>query len=73
MTTDLTPQKDKPLWPLSVYAPAKGEPSLLTELDESPEELRIKAHLALKNGSMNEYVGDGLFNHISTNSLCRSS
>ena len=53
---DLTPNKEKPLWPLSSYAPSKHEPLLLAGLDESPEELRVKAFTALKAGNINEYV-----------------
>lgn len=53
---DLNPGTDKPLWPLSSYAPAKHEPLLISGLDESPEELRVKAVTALKNGNINEYV-----------------
>ena len=56
ITHDLTPNKEKPLWPLSSYGPSKHEPLLLAGLDESPEELRVKAFTALKAGNINEYV-----------------
>jgi nucleoporin NUP42 len=56
MTTDLTPQSDKPLWPLSSYGAAKHEPTLLKDLDESPEELRVRAVVAIQAGNINEYV-----------------
>jgi nucleoporin NUP42 len=47
---------DKPLWPLSTFGPAKYEPNLISNLDESMEELRLKAVVALKAGTVNEYV-----------------
>jgi nucleoporin NUP42 len=56
MTADLTPQSDKPLWPLSSYGAAKHEPALLKDLDESPEELRVRAVAANQAGNINEYV-----------------
>lgn len=56
MTKDVTPQQDKPLWPLSSYGAAKYEPIVIGGLDESPEELRVKAVTALKAGTINEYV-----------------
>lgn len=58
MTSDLTPQTDKPLWPLSSYGAAKHEPTLLKDLDESPEELRVRAATAIRAGNVNEYVSD---------------
>lgn len=56
ITKDFTPNNDKPLWPLSSYGPAKYQANLLTGLDESPEELRVRAVQAIKNGNMQEYV-----------------
>ena len=56
MTKDLTAHVDKPLWPLSSYGPAKHEPTLISNLDESPEELRVRAVTALRSGSTNDYV-----------------
>ncbi|TFK69409.1 hypothetical protein BDN72DRAFT_840374 [Pluteus cervinus] len=56
IASDLTQHKDKPLWPLSCYAPAKGEPNVLSGLDESPEELRVRAHTARQAGNLSEYV-----------------
>lgn len=53
---DLTPLSDKPLWPLSCYGPTKHEPNLLTGLDESPEELRVRAFTANRAGNHAEYV-----------------
>jgi nucleoporin NUP42 len=54
MRSDLS--TDKPLWPLSVYGPAKHEPNIIFGLDESMEELRVRAASALKAGNVNEYV-----------------
>ena len=56
MISDITPSKDKPLWPLSSYGPAKYEPIVIGGLDESPEELRLKAVTALTTGTTAEYV-----------------
>jgi nucleoporin NUP42 len=56
MTKDITPLQDKPLWPLSSYGAAKYEPIVIGGLDESLEELRVKAVTALKAGTINEYV-----------------
>lgn len=55
---DLTPGADKPLWPLSSYGPGKFEPILVGGLDESSEELRVKAVLALQAGNLNQYVSN---------------
>lgn len=56
MTKDFTPQMEKPLWPMSSYGPAKYEPILVSNLDESPEELRVRAMTAIKSGSISDYV-----------------
>jgi nucleoporin NUP42 len=56
MAKDVTPQQDKPLWPLSSYSAAKYEPIVIGGLDESFEELHVKAVTALKAGTINEYV-----------------
>jgi nucleoporin NUP42 len=56
MTKDFTLHADKPLWPLSSYGPAKSEPTFITNLDESQEELRVRAVTALKSGAVNDYV-----------------
>ncbi|KDR84254.1 hypothetical protein GALMADRAFT_87139 [Galerina marginata CBS 339.88] len=53
---DLTESVDKPIWPLSSYAAAKHEPLLISGLDESAEELRVKAFTASQAGSLNEYL-----------------
>ncbi|OJA18916.1 hypothetical protein AZE42_07864, partial [Rhizopogon vesiculosus] len=53
---DVTPLQDKPLWPLSSYGAAKYEPIVIGGLDESPEELRVKAVTALKAGIITEYM-----------------
>ncbi|KAM6490734.1 hypothetical protein JOM56_014077 [Amanita muscaria] len=56
LTKDLSVGVDKPAWPLSTYGPAKNEPNLLGGLDESPEELRVRAVTTLRAGSANEYM-----------------
>jgi nucleoporin NUP42 len=56
MTKDFDFKADKPSWPLSSYGPAKHEKNLLPPLDESPEELRLKAATAMRNGNISEYV-----------------
>jgi nucleoporin NUP42 len=56
MTKDFDFKADKPSWPLSSYGPAKHEKNLLPPLDESPEELRLKAVTAMRNGNTSEYV-----------------
>jgi nucleoporin NUP42 len=57
MTKDLTVQVDKPLWPLSSYGPSKHEVNLISNLDESPDELRVRAAAAIKAGAISDYVG----------------
>jgi hypothetical protein len=47
---------DKPSWPLSSYGVAKNEPTFLSGLDVSPEELRVQAVLALKDNKIQDYV-----------------
>lgn len=47
---------ERPIWPLSCFAPAKLQPSLIANLDESPEELRVMAAEAARKGTMQEYV-----------------
>jgi hypothetical protein len=56
MSKDFVPGSDKPIWSLSSYGPAKYEPNLVSGLDESFEELRMKATLALKSNTGHEYV-----------------
>ncbi|KAF9226921.1 hypothetical protein BS17DRAFT_513818 [Gyrodon lividus] len=56
ISNDVTPFIDKPLWPLSSYGPAKHEPVVIGGLDESPEELHLKAVTALKAGTIDEYI-----------------
>ena len=56
MTKDLTAGQDRPMWPLTSYGPAKFVPTVLGGLDESPEELRVKAVTAMKAGNISEYV-----------------
>ena len=56
MKKDFGPNGEKPLWPLSVYGPAKHEPNLSPSLDESPEELRIRAVQAKAANTIPDYV-----------------
>ncbi|KAG6902201.1 hypothetical protein C0995_003033 [Termitomyces sp. Mi166 len=55
LANDLTPQRDKPLWPLSTYGPARHEPNLLANLDTSPEELRYQAFISKQEGKAELY------------------
>lgn len=55
---DLTAGQDKPLWPLSSYGASKSEPCVITGLDESAEELRVKAMQALQANNLVEYVSN---------------
>ncbi|OWZ62973.1 hypothetical protein AYX15_04954 [Cryptococcus neoformans] len=52
--SDLT--VELPQWILSVYGAAKYEPNLIYEGELSPEELRWRSALALKEGKVQEYV-----------------
>lgn len=54
LTRDL--QTEKPVWPLSSFGPAKCQPTLIADLDESPEEMRVKAAQAARAGNIQEYV-----------------
>ena len=56
MTKDLTPGQEKPMWPLTSYGPGKFQPLLVGGLDESFEELRLRAVTAIKSGTTDEYV-----------------
>ena len=47
---------EKPVWPLSSYGAAKNAPNLLTDLDLSSEELRVRAYEAQKSGQVQQYV-----------------
>lgn len=60
---DLTYRRDnekgeRPLYPLGAYGPGKGAPKQLIEgdLEQSPEELRVQAYLALANGLLPQFV-----------------
>jgi hypothetical protein len=67
MTKDLTPGQEKPLWPLTSYGPMKNQPLLIGGLDESFEELRVRAVTALKSGAINDYVRLTLLPHTPLN------
>lgn len=60
MVNDMSQGGEKPSWPLSCYAPAKHEPVLIPGLDESSEELRVKAYVAIKAGNLSEYVCENI-------------
>ena len=47
---------ERPLWPLSSYSAAKNAPNLLSNLDLSSEELRVRAYDAQKSGQIQQYV-----------------
>ena len=47
---------EKPIWPLSSFGPAKMQPNLIAGLDESPEELRVRANQAASAGTTQDYV-----------------
>ena len=47
---------EKPIWPLSSFGPAKMQPNLIAGLDESPEEMRVRAAQVARAGTMQEYV-----------------
>ena len=55
-------ESEVPMWPLSSFGPAKHQPNLVGPLDDSPEELRVKAAQAAKAGTTQDYV--------SVHSLC---
>ncbi|PKI84688.1 hypothetical protein MVES_000941 [Malassezia vespertilionis] len=46
----------RPLWKLTSYAPARGEPNLIAGLDRSPEEDRMAAYEASRSGNQAAYV-----------------
>ena len=53
---DLDVKIDRPSWPLSSYGPAKFQETIIGHLDESPEELRVKAAQAAKANAYSDYV-----------------
>ncbi|KAJ3711261.1 hypothetical protein DFJ43DRAFT_112159 [Lentinula guzmanii] len=56
LLSDITLGKEKPLWPLSSYGPAKYEPDIVVGLDTCPEELRVKAWEAKVQNNVNGYI-----------------
>ncbi|KAJ3924417.1 MAG: hypothetical protein NXY57DRAFT_969944, partial [Lentinula lateritia] len=56
LSSDITLGKEKPLWPLSSYGPAKYEPVIVVGLDACPEELRVKAWEAKVQNNLNGYI-----------------
>ena len=49
------------MWPLSSFGPAKMQPTLIGGLDDSPEEMRVKAAQAARAGTTQDYVSAFLF------------
>jgi nucleoporin NUP42 len=47
---------ERPVWPLSSFGVSKYAPTLVAGFDESPEELRVRAVLALQSNTIAEYV-----------------
>lgn len=59
---DLT--DERPIWPLSSYGPGKNAPLQLMEgdIEQSPEEMRVRHYLALAKGNPQESVRCSVFN-----------
>ena len=55
IASDLGPH-GRPLWKLTSYAPARGEPNLIDGLDMSPEEVRVMAYRAQQSGQGAAYM-----------------
>lgn len=53
---DLT--TERPRWVMSSYGPGKGEPSMISGLDVSPEELRLQFYTARTQNNPALYVRD---------------
>jgi nucleoporin NUP42 len=53
---DLT--TERPIWPLSSYGPGKNAPLQLMEgeIEQSPEEMRVRHYLAVAQGNPQESV-----------------
>lgn len=71
IASDLNTKGEQPLWPLTCYGPFKHEATLIGGLDESPEELRVKAVAALASKNVNEYVWVTYYVLITTDALHR--
>lgn len=52
----MTEGRERPLWMFSAYGTAKGEPNMVTELEESPDELRVKFTKAQLSNNLAQYV-----------------
>lgn len=54
--SDLT--TERPIWPLSSYGPGKNAPLQLMEgeVEQSPEEMRVRHYLAVAKGNPQESV-----------------
>lgn len=53
-------QKERPIYILSAFGPAKHEPNLFFGNDVQPEELRWKSVQAIKQGNVQAYASSGL-------------
>jgi hypothetical protein len=78
MQNDFVLGAEKPFWPLSTYAPYNFKPNLISEIDISPEELRVKFVECKAAGILAEYYSyeaskiasaDQIFNNAKTNVL----
>ena len=49
-------EKERPIWPISSFAPAAHDPILLDVGDISPEEMRVHAYKLIGEGKLEEYV-----------------
>ena len=63
ISTDMGAQ-GRPLWHLSCYAPARGEPNLIEGVDVSPDEDRVLAYQAKQSGQEAAYL-----QHVQTQTL----
>ena len=52
----MTEGREKPMWLFSAYGPAKGEPNMVTQLEESAEEFRVKFMQAQMSNNLEQYV-----------------
>lgn len=53
-------QKERPIYILSAFGPAKHEPNLFFGNDVQPEELRWKSVQAIKQGNVQAYASSGI-------------
>ena len=63
ISTDMGAQ-GRPIWHLSCYAPARGEPNLIEGVEVSPDEDRVLAYQAKQSGQEAAYL-----QHVQTQTL----